>query len=312
MLIIGGQGPRPFGGHGLAAGHESRRAHARRSPSGRISVPEGRRIPEYLRRWPSAPRTTGPARSGVPRDADRPALSTSYEEEKVRFPTNYRTEAGVAGDPTPHRSGPGLDHAGASIPCALVGSQLRWSRAAGVSGVRRAPSACRSYVNGLGRGSLPPGDPHFFSRTRKPAAARQADVVLIFGTPLDFRLGYGRDSHINPNAKLIHVDLDPRRARAQPLLHEVGIIGDTGLVMEQLTQAAKAEGYSKAHGEAVARRHAQARAGEPSTRSALSSNRTCDADQSAARVQGASPISVGEERDFHRRRRRLRPPPRRR
>jgi acetolactate synthase-1/2/3 large subunit len=69
-------------------------------------------------------------------------------------------------------------------------------------------------------------------------------VVLIFGTPLDFRLGYGRDSHIHPDAKLIHVDLDPRELGRNRSC-DVGIIGDTGLVMEQLTQAAKAEGYSK-------------------------------------------------------------------
>ena len=97
---------------------------------------------------------------------------------------------------------------GASRPVALVGTQLRWS-------VRREayPEFVRTfgmpvYVNGLGRGSLPPEDPHFFSRTRKPAL-KQADVVLIFGTPLDFRIGYGRDSHINPEATLIQVDIDP-------------------------------------------------------------------------------------------------------
>src|SRR5258706_229140 len=89
------------------------------------------------------------------------------------------------------------------------------------------------YVNGAARGSLPPGHPYFFQQTRKEAL-KNADVVLIFGTPLDFRIGYGRESTINPQAKLIQVDLDgsePGRNRAC----EVGIIGDTGVVMEQLT-----------------------------------------------------------------------------
>ncbi len=120
------------------------------------------------------------------------------------------------------------------------------------------------YVNGLGRGSLPPDDPHFFSQTRKQAL-KQADVVLIFGTPLDFRIGYGRDSHINPDAELIQVDLDPRElGRNRPC--DVGIVGDTGLVMEQLTQAARAGGLLGGHGEAVARRDAQARAARKSRR----------------------------------------------
>ena len=170
-------------------------------------------------------------------------LFDSYEMEKICFPTDYRSEAGMAGDPRYIEKALAAIK-GAAKPVALVGTQLRWS-------VRREayPEFARTfgmpiYVNGLGRGSLPPEDPHFFSRTRKQAL-KQADVVLIFGTPLDFRIGYGRDSHINPDATLIQVDLDPRElGRNRPC--NIGIVGDTGLVMEQLTQAARAEGYSAA------------------------------------------------------------------
>jgi acetolactate synthase-1/2/3 large subunit len=100
------------------------------------------------------------------------------------------------------------------------------------------------YVNGMGRGSLRPEDPHFFSRTRKPAL-KEADVVLIFGTPLDFRLGYGRETHINPQAKLIQVDIDGRELGRNRSI-DVGIVGDTGLVMEQLTKLADEQGYDPA------------------------------------------------------------------
>jgi acetolactate synthase-1/2/3 large subunit len=170
-------------------------------------------------------------------------LFDQYDEEKIWFPTQYRSEAGIAGDPRY------IDRAlallkGASRPVALVGTQLRWS-------VRREayPEFAKTfglpiYVNGLGRGSLPPEHPNFFSRTRKQAL-KQADVVLIFGTPLDFRIGYGRDSHINPDAKLIQIDLDPRELGRNRSC-DVGIVGDTGLVMEQLVQAAKTEGFSAA------------------------------------------------------------------
>jgi acetolactate synthase I/II/III large subunit len=240
MLIIGGQGPRPFADMGSL--QDMNHVELMRPiTKWAISVPEGRRIPEYLS---MAFRTAttglpGPVFLEMPIDQ----LFDSYEEEKVRFPTHYRSEAGIAGDPRY------IDEALALIkqaahPVALVGTQLRWS-------VRREayPEFARTfgmpiYVNGLGRGSLPPGDPHFFSRTRKPALLG-ADVVLIFGTPLDFRIGYGRGSHINPAAKLIHVDLDGKELGKNRGC-DVGIVGDTGLVMEQLTHAAKAEGYTKA------------------------------------------------------------------
>src|SRR5438094_579718 len=68
---------------------------------------------------------------------------------------------------------------------------------------------------------------------------KRADVVLIFGTPLDFRIGYGRGSHINEAAKLIHVDLDGRELGKNRGC-DVGIIGDTGLTMEALTDCARA------------------------------------------------------------------------
>ncbi|MBX3028109.1 acetolactate synthase [bacterium] len=240
MIIIGGQGPRPFADMGSL--QDMNHVELMRPiTKWAVSVPEGRRIPEYLS---MAFRTAttglpGPVFLEMPIDQ----LFDSYEMEKVWFPTEYRTEAGVAGDPRYIEKALAAIK-GAEKPVALVGTQLRWS-------VRREayPEFARTfgmpiYVNGLGRGSLRPEDPHFFSRTRKQAL-KQADVVLIFGTPLDFRIGYGRDSHINPNATLIQVDLDPRELGRNRPCH-VGIVGDTGLVMEQLVQAARTEGYSAA------------------------------------------------------------------
>ena len=84
--------------------------------------------------------------------------------------------------------------------------------------------------------SLPPEHPNFFTRTRKEAL-RGADVILIFGTPLDFRLGYGRASHLNPAAKLIQVDLDGGEIGRNRHV-DVGIPGDTGMVMAALSAAA--------------------------------------------------------------------------
>jgi acetolactate synthase-1/2/3 large subunit len=69
--------------------------------------------------------------------------------------------------------------------------------------------------------------------------------VLIIGTPLDFRLGYGRDTHFNADAKLIQVDLDGAEIGHNRAI-EVGIVGDTGIVMEQLTGLARSDGYSAA------------------------------------------------------------------
>ncbi len=238
LLIIGGQGPRALADMGSL--QDMNHVELMRPiTKWAVSVPDGRRIPEYIS---MAFRTAttgvpGPVFLELPIDQ----LFHTYEEGEIRYPAQYRSEAGCAGDPRYVEQAVAL-LSGAQRPVALVGTQLRWS-------VR--PAAYREfvrtfgmpiYVNGLGRGSLPPDDPHFFSRTRKPAL-READVILIFGTPLDFRLGYGRDSHLNPAAKLVQVDLDARELGRNRGC-DVGIVGDTGLVMAQLTDAARAAGYS--------------------------------------------------------------------
>ncbi|HSD09499.1 MAG TPA: thiamine pyrophosphate-binding protein [Candidatus Binatia bacterium] len=238
MLILGGQGPRPFADMGSL--QDMNHVELMRPiTKWAISVPEGRRLPEYVA---SAFRVAttglpGPVFLEVPIDQ----LFDSYDEDKISFQKQYRTEAGIAGDPEAVARAFDLLRS-AERPVALVGSQLRWSRRR--QAYRRFVDrfGMPIYVNGLGRGSLPPDHPCFFSQTRKDAL-RQADVILIFGTPLDFRLGYGRESHLNPDAKLIQVDLDGAEIGHNRGV-DVGIIGDTGIVMQQLEELAAAGSFS--------------------------------------------------------------------
>lgn len=239
MILIGGQGPRPFADMGSLQdmNHvELMRPITKWS----VSVPEGRRLAEYVAMAfrIATSGLPGPVFLEMPIDQ----LFQTYDEDRILFPTKYRTEAGIAGDPRYIERAFELLRA-AQRPVILVGSQLRWSKRREAYPKFVETFGIPVYVNGLGRGSLPPDHPYFFSQTRKDAL-RQADVVLIFGTPLDFRLGYGRETHFNPGAKVIQVDLDGAEiGRNRPI--EVGVVGDTGLVMEQLTQLAEAERFDK-------------------------------------------------------------------
>ncbi|MCX8072023.1 MAG: thiamine pyrophosphate-binding protein [Candidatus Binatia bacterium] len=240
MVLIGGQGPRPFADMGSLQdmNHvELMRPITKWS----VSVPEGRRLAEYVAMAfrIATSGLPGPVFLEMPIDQ----LFQTYDEERIVFPTKYRTEAGIAGDPRYVERAFELLRS-AQRPVILVGSQLRWSKRREAYPKFVETFGIPVYVNGLGRGSLPPDHPYFFSQTRKEAL-RQADVVLIFGTPLDFRLGYGRETHFNPAAKVIQVDLDGAEiGRNRPI--EVGIVGDTGLVMEQLTHLAESERFDRA------------------------------------------------------------------
>jgi acetolactate synthase-1/2/3 large subunit len=59
-------------------------------------------------------------------------------------------------------------------------------------------------ANGQARGVLPGGHELLVTRARS-AALRQADLVIVAGTPLDFRLGYGSFGPKDAPARVVHV-----------------------------------------------------------------------------------------------------------
>ena len=71
---------------------------------------------------------------------------------------------------------------------------------------REAAEALRLPViaNGQARGVLPRGHELLVTRARS-VALRQADLVIVAGTPLDFRLGYGSFGPEEAPAQVVHV-----------------------------------------------------------------------------------------------------------
>ncbi len=117
------------------------------------------------------------------------------------FPLDvFGPSSGVLGGAGPPRGGdPDPDQAMAIAqllamaerPAMIVGSDAYWDGAwdALRAAVEHLNVPC--FFNGLGRGLLPSDHPLAFLRTRALLKQR-ADVVVVVGTPLDFRLGFGR------------------------------------------------------------------------------------------------------------------------
>ncbi len=89
------------------------------------------------------------------------------------------------------------------------------------------------YFNGASRGLLPPGDPHHFDRTRSFAFGR-ADVIVIIGTPFDFRMGYGKRIDV---PTLVQVDMSYATVGKNRDI-TLGIVGHPGAVCEAVLEAA--------------------------------------------------------------------------
>jgi acetolactate synthase-1/2/3 large subunit len=79
---------------------------------------------------------------------------------------------------------------GAARPVVMAGTGLYWARAE--DSLRRLCEelSIPVFLNGLARGCVPADHPQFFSRARS-SALKGADVALVIGVPMDFRLGFG-------------------------------------------------------------------------------------------------------------------------
>lgn len=234
LILIGGQGARahgPFGGQDRGALQEMDHVSLLRPiTKWSVSVPETRRLAEYVQ---SAFRV---AKSGVPGPVflEMPLdvlMQSCRDSDVVRY-GGHQSDAMLAGDPAHVARAAELLRA-AARPMLIMGSQWRWSgRPGGLSELLdRAPIP--AFLNGMARGALGAVHPCQFKRCRA-AALKRSDCVLVFGTPFDFRLGYGQK--IARDARVIQVDLDGGVLGHNRSI-DVGIVGDSGLVAEQLAAA---------------------------------------------------------------------------
>ena len=119
-------------------------------------------------------------------------------------------------------------------PAVLMGTQV-WTSRATEAAVRFAKTMnVPVFMNGAGRGTLPPGDPHGFQLTRRHAF-NKADVILIVGTPFDFRMGYG--NRLRKEATVVQIDMAYRTVGKNRDI-DLGLVGDPGAILSAVTDAA--------------------------------------------------------------------------
>jgi len=80
--------------------------------------------------------------------------------------------------------------AGAERPVLILGTDVWMDGAEGAALDLVEAAGLPTITNGMGRGVVPGGHPLLVTKARS-AALGAADLVVVAGTPLDFRLGYG-------------------------------------------------------------------------------------------------------------------------
>ncbi len=107
----------------------------------------------------------------------------------------------------------------AERPVIMAGTGLYWGR--GEEALRALCTELRIpvFLNGLARGCVPADDELCFSRARS-AGLSGADVALVIGVPLDFRLGFG--AVFGESTEIVMIDeAEPEREHPRPVAAEL-------------------------------------------------------------------------------------------
>jgi acetolactate synthase-1/2/3 large subunit len=164
----------------------------------------------------------------------------------VDFPLDHvfsEAEEPPPAEPAPIRQagpdGRALERAAALLrdaerPVIMAGNGLYWGHGENALRSLAERLGVPVFLNGLARGCLPADHELFFARARS-AGLKGADVALVIGVPMDFRLGFG--GSFGEETELIALDgAEPEREHPRPVAAE--LYGDVAGALEALAGAA--------------------------------------------------------------------------
>jgi acetolactate synthase-1/2/3 large subunit len=181
-------------------------------------------------------------------------LDVVFSEAEVEIP--------AAADPNPLPAA-GVEEAAALLaaserPAIMAGSGLYWGHGeVELQGLAEA-LGIPVFLNGLGRGCLPADHDLSFSRARR-TALQGADVALVVGVPMDFRLGFGHS--FGEGTKVIRVDVAANALTANRL-PDLDLVGDVAASLAAIREAAREGERSRAWLEQLTSVETEAREGE--------------------------------------------------
>ncbi len=234
ILVIGGQGP--FSN--LRRGSLQEMDHVgvmRPITKWADAVYQTHRIPEYIEMAirQAVSGIPGPAFLEIPMDV----FMSPCEWEQAPIPPIRTTPPRVAPDRADVRRALEL-LAQSQRPMLMAGTSVKWSLASAALNAFLHETHVPAYVNGMGRGTIPPDSPEFLNRSRR-AAMKQIDLIVLAGSILDFRLRFGQT--IPADAKIVQLEMDAALI-GQNRPADVGLVGNLANGFELLLEEMKNAG----------------------------------------------------------------------
>jgi acetolactate synthase-1/2/3 large subunit len=201
------------------------------------SVLQTKRIPEY---FDMAIREATNGRPGpVYLETPQDRLFTELDPAEVEMPSSSGTKSVPAGDPRDvERAIELIDQA--ERPIVIAGGGVWWAQAQNDLKAFVERAGLPLFTRAAGRGCVPDDHPLVIGpglalHPATQGALTRADLIILLGT----RFGFTFEARaVPPTTKIVRVDIDPS-ALSNGREAEVGIVGDAGAVIRQLTDGVK-------------------------------------------------------------------------
>jgi thiamine pyrophosphate-dependent acetolactate synthase large subunit-like protein len=126
----------------------------------------------------------------------------------------------------------------AKNPVIVSGSGVIWSRAWAEMQAFVEAAGIPFYTTPQGRGVVP-DDHQYAYPSMRSGAFRDADLIIVLGTRMNYIIGHASPPRFGPTAKIARIDVDPAEIGAAARYVDIPIVGDCKAVLGQLLQGIK-------------------------------------------------------------------------
>jgi thiamine pyrophosphate-dependent acetolactate synthase large subunit-like protein len=124
----------------------------------------------------------------------------------------------------------------ATKPIICSGSGVLWSQAWDEMRAFVEKSGIPFYTTPQGRGVVPDDHPYSYLSMRS-TAFREADLIIILGTRMNYVIGHAAPPRFNAEAKIARIDIDAEELGMSARNVDLPVVGDCKSVLQQLIEA---------------------------------------------------------------------------
>jgi thiamine pyrophosphate-dependent acetolactate synthase large subunit-like protein len=126
----------------------------------------------------------------------------------------------------------------AKNPVIVSGSGVIWSRAWAEMQAFVEAAGIPFFTTPQGRGVVPDDHPYSYLSMRS-GAFKDADLIIVLGTRMNYIIGHASPPRFGPSAKIARIDVDPAEIGMAARYVDIPIVGDCKAVLGQLLQGIK-------------------------------------------------------------------------